>query len=236
MKINKDLVVEDITRRQFLNITKAVAITAAVGSFTVKARAEHVQPKLPYAMNALEPVISERTLSFHYGKHHSGYINKLNNQIIGTKYADMPLEKIILATAGNPQEQSIFNNAAQTWNHSFYWKSLTPNGGGEPSGTLKQKIESSFGSIEKCKEELSTAAGTQFGSGWAWLAIDSDQLKVVKTSNAGNPMTQGMKPLLTIDVWEHAYYLDYQNKRADYVKAILDKLLNWEFAAKNLSS
>jgi superoxide dismutase, Fe-Mn family len=146
------------------------------------------------------------------------------------------LENIITATAGKADKTAIFNNAAQTWNHTFYWRSLSPKGGGEPPAVLKQKIEAAFGTLDACKQELATVATTQFGSGWAWLALDGDKLKVVKTGNAQVPMTKGMKPILTIDVWEHAYYLDYQNRRADYVNSVLDRLMNWDFAAENLGS
>ena len=196
--------------------------------------AAYVLPPLPYAQNALEPVISANTISFHYGKHHKGYVDNLNKLVVGTEFAGMPLEKIINATAGKADKAAIFNNASQAWNHTFYWNSLTPNGGGEPPAALKTKIEASFGSVDACKKELASAATTQFGSGWAWLVLDGDKLKVIKTSNADSPLTKGMKPLLTIDVWEHAYYLDYQNRRADYVNAVLDKLINWRFAADNL--
>ena len=194
----------------------------------------YVLPPLPYAENALEPVISAKTMSFHYGKHHKAYVDNLNKLVVGTEFAGLPLEKIIIATAGKPDKAGIFNNASQAWNHAFYWKSLTPNGGGEVPAALKTKIEASFGTVDACKKELATAATTQFGSGWAWLVLDGDKLKVVKTGNADVPLTTGMKPLLTIDVWEHAYYLDYQNRRPDYVNAVLDKLVNWEFAAQNL--
>jgi Fe-Mn family superoxide dismutase len=194
----------------------------------------HVLPPLPYADNALDPIISAKTMGFHYGKHHKGYVDNLNKLVAGTEFADVPLERIITATAGKADKTAIFNNAAQTWNHTFYWRSLRPKGGGEPPAVLKQKIETSFGSLEACKNELAKAATTQFGSGWAWLVLEGDELKVVKTGNADVTMTTGMKPLLTIDVWEHAYYLDYQNRRADYVNAVLDKLINWDFAAENL--
>lgn len=194
----------------------------------------YVLPSLPYTENALEPVISAKTISFHYGKHHKGYVDNLNKLIAGTELAGLPLEKIITETAGKADKAAIFNNASQAWNHTFYWNSLTPNGGGEIPAALKTKIEVSFGSVDACKKELATAATTQFGSGWAWLVLDGDKLKVVKTSNADSPLIKGMKPLLTIDVWEHAYYLDYQNRRADYINAVLDKLINWGFAADNL--
>jgi Fe-Mn family superoxide dismutase len=195
--------------------------------------AQHTLPPLPYADNALEPVISANTLSFHYGKHHKTYVDNLNKLIAGTELADRSLEQIIAATAGQTDKAGIFNNAAQVWNHTFYWNSLSPKGGGEPPSSLKQKIEASFGSLDACKKELATAATTQFGSGWAWLVKDGDSLKVIKTSNADLPLIKGLKPLLTIDVWEHAYYLDYQNRRPDYVNAVLDKLINWGFAADN---
>lgn len=193
----------------------------------------HVLPPLPYAENALDPVISANTLGFHHGKHHKTYVDNLNKLITGTDLADLPLEEIIASTAGNADKIGIFNNAAQIWNHTFYWNSLSRNGGGEPPAGLKQQIEASFGSVESCKKELVAAATTQFGSGWAWLVRDGDKLQVTKTSNADLPLTKGAKPLLTIDVWEHAYYLDYQNRRADYVNALLDKLINWSFAADN---
>jgi Fe-Mn family superoxide dismutase len=193
----------------------------------------HVLPPLPYADNALEPVISANTLGFHYGKHHKTYVDNLNKLVAGTDLADLSLEEVITSTAGKADKAGIFNNAAQVWNHTFYWNSLSPKGGGEPPASLKQKIETTFGSVEVCKKELATAATTQFGSGWAWLVKDGDKLQVIKTGNAELPLTKGMKPLLTIDVWEHAYYLDYQNRRADYVNSVLDKLINWGFAADN---
>ena len=172
----------------------------------VESVSTYVLPPLPYAENALAPVISANTISFHYGKHHKGYIDNLNKLVAGTEYAGLSLEKIITETAGKADKAAIFNNAAQAWNHAFYWKSLTPNGGGQPPEALEKKIEESFGSLDACKKELANAATTQFGSGWAWLVLDGDKLKVVKTGNADSPLTKGMKPLLTIDVWEHAYY------------------------------
>lgn len=193
----------------------------------------HTLPPLPYADNALDPVISANTLGFHYGKHHKTYVDNLNKLIEGTELAGLSLEEVIASSAGKADKVGVFNNAAQVWNHTFYWNSLTPNGGGEPPSALKQKIEASFGSVEACKKELATAATTQFGSGWAWLVKEGDKLQIIKTSNADLPLTKGMSPLLTIDVWEHAYYLDYQNRRADYVNAVLDKLINWGFAADN---
>jgi len=194
-----------------------------------------ILPPLPYAENALEPVISAKTLSFHYGKHHKTYVETANKLLAGTELADLPLDQIVSATAGKSDRVAIFNNAAQAWNHDFYWKSLKPKGGGEPPAELKKKMEDAFGSVDACKKELVNSAVTQFGSGWAWLVMEGDKLKVVKTGNAETPITRGLTPLLTIDVWEHAYYLDYQNKRVDYVNALIDKLANWEFAARNLA-
>ncbi len=205
-----------------------------MGNDTIGNASVHVLPPLPYAENALEPVISANTINFHYAKHHKGYVDNLNKLIAGTEFAGLPLEKIITETAGKPDKAAIFNNAAQAWNHAFYWRSLSSKGGGEPSADLKQKIEASFGTVDACKKELAAAATTQFGSGWAWLALDGGKLTVIKTGNADSPLAKGMKPLFTIDVWEHAYYLDYQNRRADYVSAVLEKLINWSFAADNL--
>jgi len=202
--------------------------TAAVASPSISL------PALPYAQNALDPVITANTLGFHYGKHHKTYVDTLNKLIAGTEFADMPLEQIVKAAAGKSEHAAIFNNAAQTWNHTFYWRSMKPQGGGEPPASIKRLLENSFGSVESCKRELVTAATGQFGSGWAWLIQDAGKLKVVKTGNADTPLTGSGKPLLTIDVWEHAYYLDYQNRRVDYVNAVLEKLINWEFVAHNL--
>ena len=191
-------------------------------------------PALPYRQNALDPVISANTLGFHYGKHHKTYVDTLNKLIVGSEFADMPLEEIVKATSGKSDHAAIFNNAAQVWNHTFYWRSLKPKGGGEPPPALGRLLESSFGGVEACKKELMTAAVGQFGSGWAWLVQDGGKLKVVKTGNAYTPLTGSSKALLNIDVWEHAYYLDYQNRRIDYVNALLEKLVNWEFATENL--
>jgi Fe-Mn family superoxide dismutase len=191
-------------------------------------------PALPYEQSALEPVISAKTLGFHYGKHHKTYVDTLNKLIAGTEFADMPLEKIVKATANQSDHAEIFHNAGQAWNHNFYWRSMKQRGGGEPPQTLKRLMESSFGGVDACKKELSKAAVGEFGSGWAWLVQDGEKLRILKTGNANSPLEQGSKPLLAIDVWEHAYYLDYQNRRVDYVNALLDKLANWEFAAENL--
>jgi len=213
-----------------------MSITNTGNSLTVNEAALPLTlPPLPYAENALEPIISANTISFHYGKHHKGYVDNLHKLVAGTEYADLSLENIITSTAGKAERTAIFNNAAQTWNHTFYWRSMMPKGGGEPPATLKKMIEASFGSVEACKKDLASAAVSQFGSGWAWLVLENGMLKVTKTANAGVPQTLGFKPLLAIDVWEHAYYLDYQNRRADYVNAVLDKLINWEFALLNAS-
>jgi superoxide dismutase, Fe-Mn family len=192
-------------------------------------------PPLPYPENALEPVISAKTVSFHYGKHHRSYVETANKLIVGTELADMPLDEIVRATAGKPDRTSIFNNAAQAWNHDFYGQGLKPNGGGEPPAALKKKIEEAFGSVEACRKELASAAVAQFGSGWAWLVLAGGKLKIVRTPDAETPFAHGQKPLLTIDVWEHAYYLDYQNRRAEHVTAVIERLANWEFAAQNLA-
>ena len=191
-------------------------------------------PPLPYADNALEPVISANTISFHYGKHHKTYVDNLNNLVKGTDFESASLEKIITETAGKADKAPLFNNAAQIWNHTFYWHSLKGNGGGKPTGKLATMIDTAFGGYDNFRKELSATTVSQFGSGWGWLVVDGGALKVVKTANAEVPFTRGQKPLLTIDVWEHAYYLDHQNKRAAYVDAVIDKLLNWDFAAQNL--
>lgn len=190
---------------------------------------EHNLPNLPYSMDALEPTISKETLEYHYGKHHQAYVNNLNKLIAGTEFEDMSLEDIILKSSGG-----IFNNAAQVFNHTFYWNCLSPDGGGKAEGKLLDAINDNFGSFEDFKEEFAkTAAGT-FGSGWAWLVKDeNDKLEIVSTSNAGNPLTDGKTPLLTCDVWEHAYYIDYRNARPTYIEKFWD-LVNWDFVASNL--
>src|SRR3990167_9343815 len=191
-------------------------------------------PPLPYPENALEPHISERTLSFHYGKHHQAYVTNLNNFIQGTDLDNKSLEDIIQESANKSDKVGIFNNAAQVWNHTFYWHSLSPQGGGIPQGALLDQIRNDFGSFEDFCTQFKQAGATQFGSGWAWLVRGADgTLKVTKTSNADLPMIHNQKALLTCDVWEHAYYLDYQNRRPDYLDIFLKHLANWEFAQKN---
>jgi Fe-Mn family superoxide dismutase len=191
-------------------------------------------PALPYKEDALAPYISANTMGFHYGKHHKTYIDRLNTAVKDNKFKEMPIEKIIAETYKNDDYVGTFNNAAQAWNHSFYWQSMKPGGGGEPSGKLADRIKKDFGSFEDFKKKFTEAANGQFGSGWAWLVVDKDKLAIQKTSNADTPIATGGKPLITCDVWEHAYYLDYQNKRGDYVTAYLEHLVNWEFAASNL--
>jgi Fe-Mn family superoxide dismutase len=192
-------------------------------------------PPLPYAENALAPVISANTLSFHYGKHHKAYVDNLNNLAKGTEYENAALEKVINETAGKADKAPLFNNAAQIWNHTFYWNCLKGGGGGKPAGRIAQMIESDLGGYDNFRKEFAATTVSQFGSGWGWLVAEGGKLRIVKTGNAEVPFTKGAKPLLTIDVWEHAYYLDYQNRRPDYVNAVIDKLLNWDFAAENLA-
>ncbi len=192
---------------------------------------------LPFSEDALAPVISANTLSFHYGKHHKAYVDNLNNLVKGTEYESMDLSALIRAVADHPEKIGIFNNAAQVWNHAFYWSGLSRKGARVPSGKLAQLIDEGFGSFDAMKIKLAEAAVGQFGSGWAWLVQDkAGKLQVTKTGNAGVPFTQGLTPLITVDVWEHAYYLDYQNRRADYVKAVIDQLIDWDFAANGLSA
>lgn len=192
-------------------------------------------PPLPYAPDALAPYMSAQTLGFHHGKHHQTYVTNLNGLIKETPLADRTLEDIVRATAGDNGKIGVFNNAAQIWNHTFFWHSMKPQGGGAPQGELAERIKTDFGSLDAFKEEFKKTALAQFGSGWAWLVLENGKLKVVKTANAATPLTENAKPLLTCDVWEHAYYLDYQNRRGDMVGAFLDNLVNWDFAAQNLA-
>ena len=192
-------------------------------------------PPLPYSENALAPVISSRTLQLHYRKYHGGYVDTLNRLVAGTPLADLSLTQLLLEVASQPDQTLIFNNAAQIWNHSFYWQSLSPNGAGVVPHPLRALIDYSFGDLEMLKEQLSAVAISQFGAGWAWLVLDGKCLRVIKTSNADNPLLQGLRPLLAIDLREHAYYLDVENRRGEYVTGILANLINWDFAADNLS-
>lgn len=192
------------------------------------------QEPLPYHQDALEPHMSAKTLSFHYGKHHKTYVETLNKLVAGSPWEDSSLEDVILESAGLEDKKAVFNNAAQVWNHTFFWQCMKPEGGGQPSGILMERIEETFGSFDEFKNTFISAATGQFGSGYAWLVEDGGSLKVIKTSNADNPMAHGLTALLACDVWEHAYYLDYQNRRKDFVQAFLDNLVNWEFVESQL--
>jgi Fe-Mn family superoxide dismutase len=192
-------------------------------------------PDLPYKANALEPYLTAEMFSFHHGKHHNSYVVNLNQLVKEKGLEGKSLEQLIHETAGDPTKLAIFNNAAQIWNHTFYWHSMTPGGGGKPIGALAQKIDQDFGNLDGFKDAFKQAAVTQFGSGWAWLVLDKHVLKIVKTGNAELPLTQGLVPLLTVDVWEHAYYIDYQNRRPDYVTSFLEHLVNWQFASQNFA-
>ncbi len=193
-------------------------------------------PELPYGNDALEPHVSSRTLDFHYGKHHKAYVTNLNKLIEGTEFSQESLESIIKNTSGRDDETAVFNNAAQVWNHTFYWHSIKPAGGGIPYGPLAKKIDMDFGSYDIFAQKFKDTALGQFGSGWAWLVQKDGKLEIIKTSNADTPIAKGVKPLLTVDVWEHAYYLDYQNKRADYLDSFIKNLINWDFVNANLTA
>jgi Fe-Mn family superoxide dismutase len=192
-------------------------------------------PALPYAQEALEPYVSARTMGFRYSKHHQAYVDNLNTLVAGTPWAaKRSLERVVVESAGMADKTAVFNNAAQAWNHAFFWKSMKPLGGGRPAGRLMDLIGKTFGGFDEFKRAFQTAAVAQFGSGWVWLVQEADALKIVKTSNADTPVAHGQTVLLTCDVWEHAYYLDYQNRRKDFAEAFLDHLANWEFAASQL--
>jgi Fe-Mn family superoxide dismutase len=234
-------------RRSFLQTSVLAAATAALSvaggpaaaaertSLLVDVGASPLMlPPLPYAQDALAPVISANTVGFHYGKHHKGYYDTIAKLTAGTPMAELTLEQLVVQSAGDTSRATLFNNAAQAWNHNFYWNSLSPRQQ-TPSGKLAELIQRDFGSLDALRRALATACVGQFGSGWGWLVLEQGHLKVVKTSNADLPFIHGQRPLLTIDVWEHAYYLDVQNRRADYVDAVLAKILNWDFAAQNLS-
>lgn len=195
------------------------------------------QAPLPFAKDALESSgMKAETLEYHYGKHHAAYVTNLNKLIEGTEFESMSLEEVVQKSFGDTSKVGVFNNAAQVWNHTFFWNCLTPHGGGAPTGELAAKIDAAFGSFDKFKEEFTNAATTQFGSGWAWLVEDAGTLKVTKTPNGENPLVHGQKPLLTLDVWEHAYYLDFQNARPAFIKNFLDNLVNWDFVSHNLAA
>jgi Fe-Mn family superoxide dismutase len=227
-----------IGRRELLRGAAALA-ALSIGGFAAphvaRAKAPYELPKLPWPEDSLQPTISSTTIRFHYGKHHKAYVDNLNELLADAPdLADLSLEDLIETTAANPHRVAIFNNAAQAWNHTFYWNSMRPKGGGKPSGALSRKIETDFGGWDVFVTEFAKAAQTQFGSGWAWLIVDAGRLKVIKTGNADTPIMHRKSPLLTIDVWEHAYYLDYQNRRPDYIKAWMENLANWDFAQEQL--
>jgi Fe-Mn family superoxide dismutase len=234
------VIASGLTRREFMKASLAGGTLLALSSAgfpagaSAQAKGPFELPPLPYAEDALGPVISAKTVGFHYGKHHRGYLDNLNGLVKGTPYERMGLEEVIKASASSPGQAAVFNNASQVWNHTFYWNGMKPGGGGKPAGEIGRRIDRDFGSYENFRKEFMVAALGQFGSGWAWLVSDGRALKVVKTPNAENPITQGLQPLLTVDVWEHAYYLDYQNRRKDFAEASLDRLVNWAFAEKNL--
>ena len=237
--VNDNVLSHEMSRRTFTHSLISGCVIAATGMFALDgdsiafASPEITQPPLPYKEDALEPYISKRTIEFHYGKHHKAYVDKTNELARAAGLGNLSLEEIVRKTAGSADQTSLFNNAAQAWNHDFYWKSMLP-GAHKPDERLAKMIEASFHTYDDLIKELQDAAVTQFGSGWAWLVLEQGKLKVTKTSNADNPLVHDQVPLLTLDVWEHAYYLDYQNRRPDYVKAVLDNLFNWEFAAANL--
>jgi Fe-Mn family superoxide dismutase len=227
-------------RRQFLKATVGMGALAflqmaGLGCEKTGSSPTVELPDLPYPNDGLEPYISAKTISFHHGKHHQGYVAKTGTLVAGTPYQNMPLTDIIRGTHGAPGKAAIFNNAAQVFNHNFFWKSMKPNGGGRPSGEVGRLVDGSFGGYEAFRQQFLNAAETQLGSGWVWLVNDAGGLRIVQTSNADTPIATGEVPVLTLDVWEHAYYLDYQNRRADYAKAYLDCLVNWDFAEKNLT-
>ena len=226
-------------RREFLHLSVKIGALALLpmAGIGCNGRTGHQKlklPPLPYREDALDPFISAKTIHCHYGKHHLGYLNKTNKLIAGTPYAGKPLGAIIEQTRGKADKTDIFNNAAQVYNHTFYWNSMKPGGGGQPTGHLAQMMETAFGGYDKFTTRFSKAATAHFGSGWTWLVTDGKALKIISTANADTPIAHGLKPLLTIDLWEHAYYLDYQNARPDYIQNYLKQLVNWEFAADNL--
>jgi len=231
---------EGISRRDFIlgsASTCAILGTGAFGLLSCSRATSSSEivalPPLPYKEDALEPYISRTTIGYHYGKHHRAYVDKTNELIKGSSLDGLPLNEIVKLTAGAVDKTAIFNNAAQAWNHDFYWKSMVPKGP-KPGEDIAKRIDASFGGFDNFKIEFLNSAVTLFGSGWTWLVLDGNRLSIQQSFNADNPISHGKTPLLTIDVWEHAYYLDYQNRRKDYLSAIIDNLLNWDFAASNL--
>lgn len=216
------------------NESKGAVMGKTEPKYPANATAEVQLPPLPYAQDALAPYMSAKTLSFHYGKHHQAYVDNLNKLIAGTPWAAQTLEQIILETLGAADKAAVFNNAAQVWNHTFFWQNMKAGGGGKPTGNLLKRIETSFKSHDEFKKLFVTTALAQFGSGWVWLIQEGDLLKIIKTANADTPIAHKQTAVLTCDVWEHSYYLDYQNRRKEFVEAFLDHLANWEFAASQL--
>ena len=238
--VNGSVSSHGISRRDFLLGSVSSCAILGTGAFTLYSCSSSastneaiVLPPLPYKEDALEPYISKTTIGYHYGKHHRAYVDKTNELIKGSNLAGLALDEIVKQTSGAIDKTAIFNNAAQAWNHDFYWKSMIPKGS-KPEDKLARIIDSSFGSLDNFKKEFLNSAVTLFGSGWTWLVFEGDKLSIIQSFNADDPIAHGMTPLLTVDVWEHAYYLDYQNRRIDYVRAIIDNLLNWNFAASNL--
>ncbi len=225
-----------LSRRQFLAAAGAGAVVGASNLATPlsAAAAGLTLPRLPYAPGALAPYISARTISFHYGKHHAAYVKKTNRMAKALGLSGNSLPELVRLAARDPKKKALFNNASQAWNHAFYWQSMKPGGGGAPRGKLARKIKADFGSLAAFRKAFAAAAAHRFGSGWAWLVLSGGKLGVMSTANADSPLVTGQRPLLTIDVWEHAYYLDYQNRRGDYIKNYLAHLVNWDFAARNL--
>ncbi|MDO8977222.1 superoxide dismutase [Reyranella sp.] len=219
-------------------IAMGTAALAAVTAAPRLATAAHpfTQPPLPFAESALAPVISAQTVQFHYGKHHAAYYANLNRMTENTPYAAMSLEEIVVKSAADPRDKGLFNQAGQCWNHDFYWKVLTPGGSRQPTGKLRTAIERDFGGFDKFSQAFAARANAVFGSGWAWLVEDGGKLALMETSNADTPLAHGKRPLATIDVWEHAYYLDYQNRRADHVDALLKTLVNWDFVRDQMTT
>jgi Fe-Mn family superoxide dismutase len=215
----------------FLFICLALAV---IRCGTAEEKSVLIPSPLPYSEDALEPYISAKTMSFHYGKHYAGYVNTANRLLKGTAFQDKALAEVIRLTADKKEYLELFNNAAQAWNHAFFWQCMKPDGGGVPQGELAKKIQDAFGSFDAFKKDFLAASKGQFGSGWVWLVLDRDTLKIMATSNADTPLAHKLKPVFTVDVWEHAYYLDYQNRRTDFVKTVLDKLANWDFVASQL--
>jgi Fe-Mn family superoxide dismutase len=225
-----------LSRRQFLAAAGTGAVVGAsnLAAPLSAAAAGVTLPRLPYAPGALAPYISARTIGFHYGKHHAAYVKNTNRIAKALGLSGKSLPELVKLAAQDRKKKALFNNASQAWNHAFYWQSMKPGGGGAPRGKLASKIKADFGSLAAMEKAFSAAAAHRFGSGWAWLVLSGGKLRVMSTANADSPLVTGQKPLLTMDVWEHAYYLDYQNRRADYIKNYLAHLVNWDFAARNL--